>query len=344
MWWSSTDTTNNGIYSFMTWNTGRLVKKVLKNAQDIKNLEKVMKIKADFHCFQEMSPELDYSKCEDLGYNCFVVEYNIKNGVRTSMLVTFIDSKKFEIIAKRSEDESMMIVEDPNIPTQKFTRFSLVSVKDRINGTIFHIVNVHLKGGPAGYANKKKLFERLINFINMHAKSGYVIFGGDFNINFIEQHKGDYGYDFLISNGYTEDCPDLTLKRQVNRITPDVPNIKYDYIFFKSIDNKPIKIIECTVITPEKPKPKNFDHYPKIIKLEVELPKLDQELEKQRKETESDQSFITLVEEIERTTLDSNELSDIITETNPLSGGSCNIHYKKYMKYKSKYIKSKFNL
>jgi endonuclease/exonuclease/phosphatase family metal-dependent hydrolase len=318
--------------SFMTWNAGRIIKKAIKNIGELKNIEKYLNIKADFHCFQEMDPRLNYEACGQIGYVCFKVDYNFKNDVPVSSIVTLINADKYEIVNKFSESREEMIAEDTKIQTQKFTRFALVIAKCKTTNDYFNIVNVHLKGGPAGYGVKKQLFERLIKFVNANAKEGYVIMGGDFNINFDEQKRGDYGYQFLIDNGFKEDCKDSTLKRSTGKPAkmPTIPNIKYDYVFYKSTNKKPFDLVKCEVITPNKPKPENFDHYPKINTFEYEPIIVSEKdlLQKERKLVDADPEFNQLLADIEH-----------VKEDHQYGGD-----YDKYKKYKRKYVNLKYNL
>ena len=319
--------------SYMTWNAGRLIKKVIKNIQELRNIEKFLSIKADFHCFQEMNPDLNYDACGQIGYECFKVDYNFKKGVPASSIVTLVNLSRFEVTGRHSESQDVMIVEDPKIPHQKFTRFAMVIAKDKTTGDIFNIVNVHLKGGPAGYNTKKQSIQRLLDFINQNAKEGYIILGGDFNINFKEQRKGDYGYNLFIENGYIEDCDDPTLKRKERSgILPTVPNVKYDYCFYKGIG---IKLIKCEIITPVKPRSDKFDHYPKINTFEIESKQID--------ELENDPEFQELLNVIEQTpkpedTEQPESINELSIEQRVISqsGGEFLL---KYHKYKSKYHK-----
>lgn len=349
--------------SFMIWNAGRLIKKNIKNIGDLKNITKYMKIKADFYCFQEMDPTLNYDNCKEFGYECFKIDYNFKNGIRSASNIILIDANKFEIIGRFSETEAEMIVEDPKIPNQKFVRFGMVIVKDRNTGDIFNIVNVHLKGGPVGYVTKEKLLSRMINFIDSKAKSGYTILGGDFNINFTEQKKrGDYGYNLLIQNNYVEDCDLNTLKRVVNGTRSVIPNIKYDYVFYKSksFEGQPLKLIKCEVVTPEKPKPENFDHYPKINTFEFDAGKISDtviqnELNREKEQLNNNLEFQELLNEIELTPKDSIEpqnenssnsftppSSKIEAENDiNMTGGAKGVYYVKYAKYKTMYLQLK---
>jgi endonuclease/exonuclease/phosphatase family metal-dependent hydrolase len=299
------------IVSFMTWNAGRLIKKVIKNIQELNNIVKYLIIEADFYCFQEMNPDLNYDACKDKGYDCFKADYNFKNDKPASCIVTLVNLNRFEVIGRLSEPQTVMLAEDPKIPHQKFTRFAMVIAKDKRTGDVFNIVNVHLKGGPAGYNMKKQLTQRLLDFINANAKEGFIILGGDFNIFYKEQTR-DYGRQLFIDNGYFEDCDKPTLKRKNKGDTeiPKIPNVKYDYCFYKGVDRS-IKLIDCDVITPEKPKPEKFDHYPKKNTFEFESKQVEKEVEK----LDEDPVFQELLNVIESTPKPEPEDTESVPDT-----------------------------
>src|SRR5437868_3995124 len=121
----TTINTGKETVTFMTWNAGRVdeaeekQKAKILDINDLKNLVKYTHIKADFYCFQEMNPTINYDRCTEVGFECFRLDYNFKTNKetgkfeRTFNLVTLVDKNKYEITKRRSESLDVMVAEDP---------------------------------------------------------------------------------------------------------------------------------------------------------------------------------------------------------------------------------------
>ncbi len=272
--------------SVLTWNIGLVPKNPKNLIGEIS--ENVFKSIIDIDsksiiCLQEVkNTQIFGTWAIANNYEMITCSYNYKNpdkkhkhGHPDASLVTLINKNVLKLIDIKTQEDDKMIIEDPENPvnivarTQKFTKFYIVIVQDKITKQIIYSVNIHLKGGNAGYHKKKVLLERLIKYIDDIKKENkhvnvIVIINGDFNINF-ETNKGkdnktDYGFDELKKFYEKDTCSGFTLKQKPkNDVMPTEPNIKYDYIFHTKEKN--IEMTNCEVLIP-----KNYnnyvDHYP----------------------------------------------------------------------------------
>jgi len=242
------------LISIITWN--------IDNKFDVKNeLNLYLTIKADIYCFQEVDPNIDVANWA--GYHAVKLLYDFvdtqnppQDKTAKLCLLILVDSNKFDIQSVNFLDKNNMFAEDSQKSNQKFTRYYICTIKDKITNKIYNIINTHLKGGPAGYANKRKLINNMLQFYNQHnPNNNYAILTGDFNIDFTRPNPNKYGYDLLMQN-FQEDCKYPTHK-QGNKS----PYVKYDYVFYKGLT-----LQQCQVITPNKEF--KFDHYPKLVVLD----------------------------------------------------------------------------